>query len=144
MKLSVRLSFGLLLLAIATTACGTSGDALATADAATVQAKATEVPFEPTQAWVYCSPFAHMGGGIPLWEHAGLRPVDSMPTSNTGRYVGGLKECTPVKLLDRQWSVYDEAFYYLVEGEGQRGWVIESKISFEEPQRPQSTPSGSE
>jgi hypothetical protein len=144
MKTMVYLVVGLFLLASAITACGTSGDALATADAATIQAKATEVPFEPTQAWIVCSPFAHMGNAVFLWERAGLRPVDSSSTSNTGRDVGVLKECTPVKLLDRQWSVYDEEFYYLVEGEEQRGWVSESFIAFEEPPHPQPTPSSGE
>lgn len=144
MRTIFRLLVGLFLLMSTITACGTSGDALATADTATVQAKATEVPFEPTQAWIECSPFAHMGSAVVLWEHAGLRPVDSMPTSNKGRDVGALKECTPIKLLDRQWSVYDEAFYYLVEGEGKGGWVEESLITFEEPQHHQPTPSSSE
>lgn len=144
MRTLFRLCVGLFLLASTITACGTSGDALATADAATIRVKATEVPFEPTQAWIYCSPYAHMGGGVTLWEHAGLRPVDSMPTSNKGRHIGVLRECTPIKAIDRQWSVYDETFYYLVEGEGQSGWVEESLLTFEEPQPPQPTPSSSE
>jgi hypothetical protein len=144
MKIAARLSAALLLFAGLTAACGPSGDDLATMDAATAQAKATEVPFAPTQAWIECSAYAHLGTAITLWEHVGLRPVDSMPTSNKGREVGALKDCTPVKTLDRQWSVYDEEFYYLVDGDGLRGWVSEYFIVFVEPENLQSSPSSTE
>jgi hypothetical protein len=144
MNIAAQLFAALLLFAGLAAACGASGDALATSDAATAQAKATEIPFALTQAWIECSAYAHLGTAITLWEHVGLRPVDSMPTSNKGRHVGALKECTPVRLLDRQWSVYDEEFYYLVDGDGLRGWVGESLLTFEEPQNLQPSPSSTE
>jgi hypothetical protein len=143
-KIAARLFAALLLFAGFTAACGPSGDDLATMDAATVQAKATEIPFKPTQAWIRCSQFAHMGNAVTLWEHAGYRPVDSMPRSNKGREVGALKDCTPVETLDRQWSVYDDEFYYLVDGAGQHGWVSGSFIVFEESENVQSSPPGTE
>jgi hypothetical protein len=61
MKIAARLTAALLLFTSLTAHRLPSGDNLATMDAATVQAKATEIPFKPTRAWIKCSQFAHMG-----------------------------------------------------------------------------------
>ncbi len=132
------------LLATQNTACNKSANIIATADAATGQAMETRVPFRSTLAWMYCPPFSNRGeGGVYLWEHPGNGPIDedSDFSSNRGRMIGTLRECTLVQILERRWSIYDKAFYYLVEGDNKKGWVIGDNLVFEEPPSLQPTPS---
>lgn len=142
MKDNLPSLFSLFILAAVLASCtGQSRSVLVTADAATADALATEFLFKPTRAWTKCS---LAQGAINLFEHEGRRPKDSSLESYGGRRLGALNGCTAVDVLARRWSVYDSLYYYLVEAEGQRGWVAEFSLSFEAPRLPTSAPSSSD
>lgn len=70
----------------------------------------------PTNAQIRCPDDPQYRSRVTLWELPGLEPVDSDSgtCSNTGEYLGAVKECSVVTITDYAWSETDQEFYVYV------------------------------
>jgi hypothetical protein len=89
------------------------------------QARMTPTPTRvPVNGMLMCEDCAEAGILISLWEQPGSGSF------TRGKVVGSLAHRTAVTIHDQKFSPQESRFYYLVSGNGQKGWIQEPFVLF--------------
>ena len=87
----------------------------------------------PAEARIKCPENEALRGSPVLWEHAERPPRDaSSKIGERGNNLGPIDDCTPVSMLDYEWSGFRGEFWVLVEdASGRSGWLSVEFVEFD-------------